>query len=78
MEAEGFYSTDEILELERCFLRHYTRLAPRTGDELAVTVFNEDALFIAFEKTLDLLKKIHESKGEIVDDFQFVKRQLVA
>jgi len=42
------------------------------------TTVTEDALFIAFEKTLNLLKEIHERHGEVVDvtNYEFKKREL--
>ncbi len=44
-----------------------------------VSKIQEDALFKAFEKTLDLLKDIHKNKGEDIDNQfipEFKKREL--
>jgi len=35
----------------------------------------ENDLYEAMERTLLLLKEIHESKGEIVEDYNFQKRE---
>lgn len=66
IEANGFYTPLEIIQLEERFMD----LAPLPSRQ------HEDLLFEAFSKTLDLLKQIHESKGEIVEPFEFVKREL--
>jgi len=59
----NFYTMMEICLMENNFMRKYI------GDE--------DALFIAFESTLELLKQIHISKGEVIDEVPvFKKRQL--
>jgi hypothetical protein len=80
-EAESSYMPEEILCLERMFLKtylnnnHNRRFIEIDADDCGT--FNEDALFLAFEKTLDLLKLIHESKGEVVEPFFFTKREPV-
>lgn len=68
-ESGGFYTIHEIHLLEQTFLMNI-----RTNREWNEPLY-EEQLFKAFEKTLDLLKQIHESKGEIVEPFQFTKRQ---
>lgn len=69
-QAEGFYTVKEIFQLEGTFMSTYVKLCK--CDDI-----DEDALFVAFEKTLELLKQIHESKGEQVDEYVFQKRELV-
>ena len=87
------YTVDEIHELEYNFLNiidqnttdshdiyetysnAYDKSKPRI---LKSTHPNyENALFLAFESTMDMLKEIHRSKGEDVDNLLvFKKRQL--
>lgn len=70
MEKEyNFYTSEEIYKLERNFL-----LMSYCGFFNSLT---EESLFKAMESTLDMLKKIHESKGEIVEEYSFKKRELV-
>lgn len=72
IEAGGFYSINEIVMLENNFLFGGKTLHTfRTGDQ-------EENLYAAMESTLLMLKKIHESKGEIVDDYVFEKRALLS
>jgi len=69
-ECDSLYTPREIFELEKKFLRCYNSLKDQDGEE--------EALFKAFETTLDLLKEIHISKGEIIDTIPvFTKRQLI-
>lgn len=70
-EGKGTYTDQEIVELEYTFMMTYGINGGGFG------LVNEDALFKAFEVTLEQLKQIHESKGEIVDEFVFQKRQPV-
>jgi hypothetical protein len=80
-EAEGFYSRIEILQLERSFMLTYQQhggVSPSEAISRRIRYeINEESLFKAFEVTLDLLKQIHESKGEVVEPFEFVKRQSI-
>lgn len=62
--SRGFYTIDNILKLEENFLRKYN-----DGR-------NEDSLYEAMASTLEILRKIHEEKGEIVKDYVFNKRVL--
>lgn len=79
-KVQGFYSPKDILELEGTFLATYLNNGGNQNafSEGPVTATDEEALFRAFEVTLDLLKHIHESKGENVDQFVFTKREVVA
>jgi hypothetical protein len=81
--SDNTYTCEEILQMENLFLE---TLETSTVGNIQVTCYNtdlvkehpnyEDALFKAFCVTLDLLKQIHESKGEVVDEFTFTKREL--
>lgn len=64
-EANNFYTAKEILAMEGTFMKG-------TKED------DEESLFAAMDRTLDMLRKIHESKGEIIEDFEFKKRQLTA
>lgn len=68
-EAEGFYSPLDIVRLEKNFMDFFWG-RPRCIEP-------EELLFMAFDSTLDMLKQIHESKGEIVEPFEFKQRQLL-
>lgn len=81
LENNNYYTPEEIANLEATFL--FT-INNNSGDLGFVEWWhhaykiNEDALFIAFEKTLEYLKEIHISKGEIIEDNipSFKKREL--
>ena len=89
-KIKTFYEPCDIIELEGVFLNTYYSEGggiydmvdyEQLNDEISssYTPINEDALFIAFAKTLDLLKSIHISKGEVIDSLpKFQKRQLTA
>lgn len=63
-ESNDLYSIEDICQLEQNFLRKYSDSDP------------ENSLFNAMETTLELLKQIHESKGEIIKKYNFIKREL--
>ena len=74
-ESNSYYLPDEIIILERTFLKAFSRHGGKRKGKDGWK--GEDALFAAFEITLDLLKQIHQSKGEIIDETPvFQKRQL--
>jgi|GEM_PF-3569192 len=79
-ESSGLYTADEIIELEAIFMDNVRNGADNMyawRDDGQPTIKDEQALFEAFSLTLDLLKTIHESKGEIIDAVPvFVKREL--
>ena len=80
-EANGLYTEDEINELENSFMNEDNGDFPSLWSSLVIVGkfkdWYEDALFIAFERCLDQLKQIHQSKGEIIDETPvFQKRQL--
>lgn len=68
--GEYGYTSEQITELENNFI---SIVGYRGSNEN----INEDKLFFAMSSTLDMLKKIHEENGEIVDAPVFTKRQLV-
>lgn len=65
LESNGTYTPREILQMEGLFMRTWRRYGK-----------NEESLFKAFDVTLALLRQIHESKGEKIDDYIFRKRIL--
>lgn len=76
-QSNGFYTPEEIIDLEGNFMR----IVRGYGDFKSwrhPTPKMEDVLFRAFEATLNGLKQLHLSKGEIIDETPvFVKRSLV-
>lgn len=81
VQSNNLYTPMDIIELEKCFLKTYFDNGGTPDDYVDeawhIHSLKEDALFIAFEKTLDLLKSIHEKKGEVIDTPpQFQKRIL--
>jgi len=70
-ESNSLYTLQEILELEEKFM---TERYTRTGNDMN----REDALFNAMTSTLEMLKQIHISKGEVIEDeITLQKRELV-
>ncbi len=76
VESNGLYSSEDISELEYNFLfpedRDWVQAARNSTTEEY-----EKKLFEQMESTLELLKQIHESKGEVIDNYTFAKRELV-
>lgn len=68
--ADAGYDRSEILGLEANFLHMC-----RWPDGFSAPP-SEESLYEAMESTILMLKKIHESKGEVVEDYVFEKRQL--
>lgn len=66
-ESNGLYNRFDIIRLEKNFLLTYIRNGK-----------NEEALFEAMSSTLDVLKEIHRSKGEVIEEIVVEKRKLVA
>lgn len=65
------YTSIEIVEMEKLFLGIMYKEYWRGKRDW------ENVLFEAFEKTLDLLKEIHISKGEVIEETpNFSKRNL--
>jgi len=73
-EANGLYTHEEIKQLERTFT--YEPDGSAEWFDLSGKILKEEGLYKAMERTLLLLKKIHESKGEVVESYLFEKRQL--
>lgn len=73
--SEGLYSKQDILQLENNFIEKCfpdkTRNFLSNKEEAT-----EENLFSAMESTLEMLRKIHEGKGEIIQDCEFHKREL--
>lgn len=76
-----FYTQQEVVDIETVFLlalmdglsRDYsTRIC--CGQSYSETY--EDRLFKAMESALVALRKLHESKGEVIEDYTFIKREL--
>jgi hypothetical protein len=63
--SDSTYSPKELLQIEGAFMRVWERYGE-----------NEESLFKAFEHALILLRKLHESKGEVIKDYAFKKREL--
>lgn len=68
----GGYSSKEITKLEGNFLKIIYNF---TEGKCRFSSKYEEALYLAMESTLLLLKKIHEDSGEVIDSYQFTKRQ---
>lgn len=83
------YSLEEVTALESNFLSIISGGNSRTKKLSAslsgicnnknhkLTSEEEELLFKAMESTLLMLKEIHESKGEIIEDYTFTKREPV-
>lgn len=79
-QSNGFYSPQEIADIEALFL--YT-IHEHDGNISAwrdecVTEQDEVALFKAFEVTLEHLKQLHISKGEVIDDTPIFQKRTLA
>lgn len=77
MESNSFYTPENILALEENFLNHLEDDDFRSdgGDGISLKA-TEESIFEAMDSTLDLLRKIHESKGEVIESFDFKQRSL--
>jgi hypothetical protein len=73
-ESNLLYNRNDIVELENNFLKvlDYSK-----EYILSKSTYTEENLYKAMESTLVMLRKMHEQKGEIVQDYSFVKRELV-
>lgn len=91
LNAEGFYIPVEVVELENIFLRTIRRynestpsinsdISSKIGRNVPLSDMEECAIFEGFKVTLDRLKEIHISKGEVIDEDipVFVKRTIKA
>lgn len=76
-QSNGLYTLEEIVELEAIFMTGMEAFGASITIPKNPTPEYEEALFKAFEKTLDRLKEIHIAKGENIDESPvFTKRQL--
>ncbi len=75
-EAKGFYTSEEIAKLEQEFMFGDERDEGGYWFKTSGEIINEEGLYEAMERTLLMLKKIHERKGEVVENYTFTKRQL--
>lgn len=62
----GLYTPMQVLSMERLFMSHFYGLSG----------VNEDTLYSAMEATLQTLRDIHESNGEVIEDYQFKRREI--
>lgn len=65
----GLYTPEDIVRMENNFV---TKCYPSNEEDN----LTEESLFHAMESTLEMLRKIHESTGEVVKDYNFTKREL--
>lgn len=73
LQAGGLYTPEEIFSMEALFLKTFSN---RKHEDFNYQE-SEQSLFDAFCVTLDLLKQIHESKGEVITEtLAFNKREL--
>lgn len=75
IEANSLYTPQEIIDLENLFLHTISEWWQEMNCEDEVVP--EDRLFKAMEVTLKALRELHESKGEVIEDYVFQKRELV-
>lgn len=81
-ESKGSYTREEVVALERIFLseimgpeyKGYSNV--RCNGRHDPNNDFEERLFRAMEITLLALKELHESKGDVVEPYNFTKRQL--
>ena len=71
LESKGLYTPEEIVEMEALFLKSCGGM-----NWLRDNNVTEENLFKAMEVTLQLLREIHEFKGEVVEDYTFKQRKL--
>jgi hypothetical protein len=75
-ESKGLYSIEEIIGMESSFIQ--LCFPGESPGKRNADLLKEENLFNAMVSTLEMLRKIHESKGEIVKDYNFTKRELVS
>ncbi len=78
--SDNTYTVQEIIDMENLFIKTLEEAAGAGKHWPSMDTKNspnyEEALFEAFCATLDLLKEIHQSKGEQVDEFLLTRRKL--
>lgn len=75
-ESNGFYTFQEILDLEHNFLIKVYPPNDKYDHPFNKLNITEDTLYDGIVSTLNMLKKLHESKGEKVGGFRLEKRVL--
>lgn len=82
-ESNNLYNPEDILKLENNFIDIITKSNEKNRynkrTELGINEdynYTEESLYKAMESTLLLLRQIHESKGEVIQDYNFTKRKL--
>ncbi len=73
VESNGAYTLEQVVEMETNFLDIASDRAIYYKRQ-----WDEGLLFKAMESTLNMLKKIHEAHGEVVDQYDFKQREVVA
>lgn len=78
MEANRFYTAMEILDLEKIFMhcREEDSIFTLNPEQIKKTPDYEDRLYNAMERALVALRQLHESKGEVIEDYEFTRRDL--
>jgi hypothetical protein len=80
--SNGLYTPLQIFQMEKNFLTIISKNTSGSDDlddSIDENLEHEDyehALFLAMDSTLDMLRKIHEAKGEVIESFEFKKREL--
>lgn len=77
-EANNFYSPEDIQQLECTFMSWGIGDIFKNSitDEFKNEPDYEDRLYRAMERALLHLRRLHESKGEIIEDYEFTRRDL--
>jgi len=75
-ESNGLYTPEEISLIEANFLFGGNQRGKRPSGLNPVLTDYEETLYKAMERGLIFLKEVHESKGEVVENYSFQKREL--
>lgn len=88
IQSDNLYTPEDIIALEMCFLEsivknggeldHWDQWGIDDDEFVAITERDEEALFIAFSKTLEMLREIHIRKGEVIDNPPILRRKSLA
>lgn len=80
------YSKNELEEMEYVLLKKISDLtiggndifqgSPKNRHKVLGHPEYENAVFCGMRAALDVLRKIHESRGEVIEPFEFKKREL--
>ena len=82
-KGDGVYTPQDIMDMEKNFLTIINQNCQKRTDSIGFPTNKkhpnyENALFLAMDSTLDMLKACHELAGEIIDPPVFVKRKMEA